>query len=464
VRPGIMQPHPAATTATNSNTLQQCSAPPRHPLAVCVIAIEIVREPLLVRHELLPIDISRKCVLQANRPILYRHGFRRASLRTRAAADWPAPASAINISPCISRVLQNLKDARVARRLPDDVMGRWPGERPHRQQQVGFLKMAHHRLGAAKLAKLGEQMQQPRLHLLIGIEGNPAISAMDQARRQRQSQLASRRLLALALEAAAAVVGRTGLPKVVINDLNPFLGPTKRSCSIDQPVLQLRALLTLADLSWEAELVYEEQRGNQKGPDPLKTLMENYHLSRDAARDKLGRLRADMARSVRDLFTSLVLNADQEITVTINPLGPSQATTVLVMPDAEAEQAPTYDPWELADECREIFDQQEGDKILLATLTKKLNEREYRPWLKRGKYRLPAILKTSFDMDLLYLYGGRGYRRCQFSEEALMNANKQYRVGAGRWPRGASERPKPGEWITNPDGISLRRANWKNWW
>lgn len=41
-------------------------------------------------------------------------------------------------------------------------------------------------------------MQQPRLHLLIGIEGIPAIPAVDQARRQRQSQLAPRRLLALA--------------------------------------------------------------------------------------------------------------------------------------------------------------------------------------------------------------------------------------------------------------------------
>src|SRR6516162_6174047 len=76
-----MQPHPAATTATNSNPLQQRIAPPRHPLAVCIIAIEIVREPLLVRHELLPIDISRKCVLQTNWPILYRHRFRRANQR-----------------------------------------------------------------------------------------------------------------------------------------------------------------------------------------------------------------------------------------------------------------------------------------------------------------------------------------------------------------------------------------------
>src|SRR5882757_2926639 len=67
---GIMQPHAAAAAATNSNALQQRVALARHPMAVRIVVIEIVREPPLVRHELLPIDISRKCVLQANWPIL----------------------------------------------------------------------------------------------------------------------------------------------------------------------------------------------------------------------------------------------------------------------------------------------------------------------------------------------------------------------------------------------------------
>src|SRR5216683_3699574 len=75
---GIMQPHAAAAAATNSNALQQCVALARHPMAVRIVVIEIVREPPLVRHELPPIDISRKCVLQANRPILNRHAFGRA--------------------------------------------------------------------------------------------------------------------------------------------------------------------------------------------------------------------------------------------------------------------------------------------------------------------------------------------------------------------------------------------------
>src|SRR5467141_3391410 len=55
--------------------------------------------------------------------------------------------------------------------------------------------MAHHRLGAAQLAKLGEQMEQPRVHFFIGIDANPAIATIRQPGRQRHPQLASRRLL-----------------------------------------------------------------------------------------------------------------------------------------------------------------------------------------------------------------------------------------------------------------------------
>src|SRR5215831_9357694 len=173
-------------------------------------------------------------------------------------------------------------------------------------------------------------MEQPRVHFFIGIEANPAIATISQPGRQRHPQLASRRLLPLALmqpqlnlmefslahdpgqaeqqtvmigarivhalaigdqhseqraqfqelmpivvvarqprgiqtqhqprlaeanlgdqplEAAAAVARRTGLPEVVINDLNPFLGPAEQGCTIDQPILQLGALLMLTDLA-----------------------------------------------------------------------------------------------------------------------------------------------------------------------------------------------------------------------
>ena len=199
VRSGIMQPHTAAATAADGNALQQGAAPPRHPMAVYVVPIEVVREPPLVRHELLPIDISRKGILQANRPILDRHRLGRASWRTGTPADRRAPAPAVNIRPCISRVLQNLKDAGAARRPPNDIVRCRSVERPHRQQQIGFQKVAHDRLGAAKLSKLRKQVMQPRLHLFVGIEADPAVPAVRQTRRQGHSQLASRRLLSLAL-------------------------------------------------------------------------------------------------------------------------------------------------------------------------------------------------------------------------------------------------------------------------
>ena len=122
VRPGVMQPHTAAAAAADGNALQQSTAPPRHPMAVYVVPIEVVREPPLVRHELLPIDISWKGVLQANRPILDRHRLGCASWRTGTPADRRAPAPTVNISARISRVLQNLKDAGTARRPPDDIV------------------------------------------------------------------------------------------------------------------------------------------------------------------------------------------------------------------------------------------------------------------------------------------------------------------------------------------------------
>jgi hypothetical protein len=66
---------------------------------------------------------------------------------------------------------------------------------------------------------------------------------------QHQPCLAEADLGDQPLEAATAIARGAGLPKVVINDFNPFLGPTKRRRPVDQPVLQLRALLMLPDLT-----------------------------------------------------------------------------------------------------------------------------------------------------------------------------------------------------------------------
>src|SRR3954454_11046905 len=66
---------------------------------------------------------------------------------------------------------------------------------------------------------------------------------------QHQPRLPEANLGDQPLEAAAAVARRTELPEVVINDLNPFLGPAEQGGTIDQPILQLGALLMLTDLA-----------------------------------------------------------------------------------------------------------------------------------------------------------------------------------------------------------------------
>ena len=307
-------------------------------------------------------------------------------------------------------------------------MRRWPVERSYRHQEVGLLKMAHHRLGAAQLAKLGEQMEQPRLHFFIGIEANPAIAAIRQPGRQRHPQLASRRLLPLALmqpqldlvkfslahdpgqaeqqtvmigarivdalaigdqhaeqraqfqelmpivvvacqprgiqtqhqprlpeadlgdqplEAAAAVARCRGLPEIVINDLNPFLGPAEQGCAIDQPVLQLGALLMLTDLAGgRLAHVNIGQLGAMRRRH-LAFQIEQ-HVHRDAPRsDRRRRLRpalagvavppASPAVVVLSVSSSATISAPRSA---VDPATPARTAGSAVWPDVSSNLSP----------------------------------------------------------------------------------------------------------------------------
>src|SRR5437868_12708795 len=105
---GIMQPHAAAAAATNSNALQQRVALARHPMAVRIVVIEIVREPPLVRHELPPnryIPEMRPSSKPAN-PESPRLRSRRAV--NRNGGRLACVDAAVNIGSRISGVLQNL--------------------------------------------------------------------------------------------------------------------------------------------------------------------------------------------------------------------------------------------------------------------------------------------------------------------------------------------------------------------
>src|SRR5438094_7321105 len=137
---GIMQSHAAAAATTNSNALQQRVALARHPMAVRIVVIEIVREPPLVRHELLPIDISRKCVLQAkpanpesprlrSRPAVNRNGGRLACVdggrkhRPPHRRGSSEPEGCVRCSPAATRC-----HAAMARPAVVPAPGSWPLE------------------------------------------------------------------------------------------------------------------------------------------------------------------------------------------------------------------------------------------------------------------------------------------------------------------------------------------------
>ena len=290
------------------------------------------------------------------------------------------------------------------------------------------MKMAHHCLGAAQLAKLGEQMEQPRVHFFIGIEANPAIATIRQPGRQRHPQLASRRLLSLALmqpqlnlmkfslahdpgqaeqqtvmigarivhalaigdqhskqraqfqelmpivvvarqprgiqaqhqprlpeanlgdqplEAAAAVARRTGLPEVVINDLNPFLGPAEQGCTIDQPILQLGALLMLTDLAGgRLAHVNIGQLGAMRRRH--RAFQIEQHVHRDAPR-------SNRRRRLRPALTGVavppaspavvVLSASSSATISaprsaVDPAMPARTAGSAVWPDVSSNLSP----------------------------------------------------------------------------------------------------------------------------
>jgi len=66
---------------------------------------------------------------------------------------------------------------------------------------------------------------------------------------QHQPRLAQPDLGDQPLKAVPVVAGSSRLPEIVVDHLDPILGPPEQDRSINEPVLQLGALLVLADLS-----------------------------------------------------------------------------------------------------------------------------------------------------------------------------------------------------------------------
>src|SRR5215469_11256440 len=87
VRPRVAQAHAARTAAAADDTLQQCVAFARYAGPARIVTIEVVHQLPAVRHELIPVDISRVSILETDRPILGRDGHYPNPLAARLPAQ-----------------------------------------------------------------------------------------------------------------------------------------------------------------------------------------------------------------------------------------------------------------------------------------------------------------------------------------------------------------------------------------
>ena len=199
MRPGIAQTHAAGAPTAAGNSLQQRIALPRRTRPACLVTSNIVSQLPSVPHELFPVEVGRVGVLEADRPILRWDRHRPHPIASRSPPQRLRPPPAVDVGTSIGRVLQDVDHTSAVRRAPDDLVRLRSTKRPHRNQQVGAPQVSHDRLGATQLLELREDQPQPFLYLLVRIEGDTAVSVVDQPRWKRQPQLTTRCLLALPL-------------------------------------------------------------------------------------------------------------------------------------------------------------------------------------------------------------------------------------------------------------------------
>src|SRR5262245_44854335 len=119
----------SAQTAPN-NPLQQSSSLARRSVPILSVIVLIGRQPLLIGHELLPRDVSRKCILDADFPPVNREPHDAALRRSRTPARPVRFPAAIDIGSRISGILQYVPYIGRGRHSPDDLMRSWPVEHP----------------------------------------------------------------------------------------------------------------------------------------------------------------------------------------------------------------------------------------------------------------------------------------------------------------------------------------------
>jgi hypothetical protein len=107
--------------------------------------------------------------MEQNIPFVNRQMDNPAVLMTCLAASRLAHGLTEGIDASIGRVLQNVQNSTDSRRLPHDVVGSRPAQRPGRQQQLFPPAIADHSAACAQLLELAKNEVQARLHLFVGI-------------------------------------------------------------------------------------------------------------------------------------------------------------------------------------------------------------------------------------------------------------------------------------------------------
>src|SRR3954452_11140269 len=199
VRTGVAHGHAPAATGTHCNPLQQSA-----PLTWCArpasrVGGDVVGEAGLVGHELLPANVTRMGITQADCPLLDGNLDRGASPGSSAPSGRIAPPTAIGVGASLSRVVQDVQHAAAVGEHPDHLMRHGPAQRTDGQRQAVPSEFAHDRLGALQLAEFVEHEPESGLHLLIWVECNAAATVPNEPGRQWQPQLATCRFLALTL-------------------------------------------------------------------------------------------------------------------------------------------------------------------------------------------------------------------------------------------------------------------------
>ena len=173
----------------------------------------VVVEALLVAEELLPGDVAGMGVVTHDRPVGRGHAAGPALDPRRLVGQRPRAGlgAAVDVGAGVAGVVQDVQDAAVPQRLPEQFAVAGLAPEAIGEEQVVLGEVLDDRQGRARLLEQGEEQADRLLHLLVGIEDEPAGRVEDQADGRTHPQFALFGAGQLAAEQAVAEPVQFGL-------------------------------------------------------------------------------------------------------------------------------------------------------------------------------------------------------------------------------------------------------------